>query len=69
MMDRYDHRGRLLDGPDDPSAEACVQHGNSIETCQQCRADFEREMATEEAWARKHLPPPDALDGIEDLPF
>lgn len=67
-MDYYDHRGRLLDGPDDP-AEAACWHGNTLDDCRECRADFEREMAAEEAWARKYLPPPDALDGIEDLPF
>lgn len=69
MHDRYDARGRLLDGPDDPGEAACAQHGNPAETCSECRAEFEREIAAEETWARKHLPPPGAMDDIVDLPW
>lgn len=69
--DRYTSVGRLLDGPDDPSTEACVQHGNNVETCAECRVDFEREMRAFEAW-RDSQPAPATvgeLADIADLPF
>jgi hypothetical protein len=72
MPDYYDHRGRLLDGPDDPSAEACVQHGNNADTCAQCRANFEREEAEYRAFRAENPLIGDREEDAEtfkDLPF
>jgi len=72
MQDRYDHRGRLLDGPDDPSAEACVQHGNTVNTCAECRAGFEREEAEYRAFRAANPLIGDRAGDAEtfkDLPF
>lgn len=68
MQDRYDHRGRLLDEPDDDPA---CRHSNDANTCQECRADFEREEADYRAWRQQEAAAGRTYEvgEIKDLPF
>ena len=67
--DRYDSRGRLLDGPDDPDTVSC-DHDNDGDVCRECRADFEREEDEYRSWRQANVtldvPYPDDL---ADLPW
>jgi len=70
MSDCYDSRGRLLDGPDDEPA--CIPHGNLIDFCAECRADWEREEAEYRAFRIANPLTGDRPEGAEafkDLPY
>lgn len=47
--------------------EACVQHGNLIDSCSECRAAFEQEEAEYRAW-RAEQPAP-LTEAPKDLPW
>lgn len=70
--DRYDHRGRLLDGPDDPGEAACTEHGNARDECAECLEAFKAEEAEYRAFRLANPllgDRPGDFDNLADLPF
>lgn len=61
--DRYDHRGAVLDGPDDDYA---CRHGNDGETCQECAEEIAEMLERHRQPENQPDPMEHGYDGAEE---